>query len=244
MKYESVSSKYIGLIEEVKKYFLNATQTIYAGRNSLKIITYNHTDVIVKSFKIPHLINKVAYTFFRDSKAKKSYNHALKIDDFTPRPIGYVEYFQFGLIGESYYVSENYRYDFTIREALLENDFKNKRDVFNAFAAFTFSLHNYNIEHLDYSPGNILIKELENGYEFKIVDINRMRFRRLSRHERLENFSKLWAKDDDLTFIAEAYAKLIDMDKDEAVSIALKASQKHKDKKNLKKRLKGTKVVD
>lgn len=233
MKYEVSSGKYIGIIEEIRSYFLNATQTIYEGRNSLKMISYGESNLIVKAFKIPHIINKIAYTFFRDSKAKKSYKHSVKIVEFTPEPIGYVEYFKFGLLSDSYYLCKEYPYNFTIREPLVKEGFKNKEQIFRAFAAFTYDLHNYNIEHLDYSPGNILIKEIDNGYEFKIIDVNRMRFKRLTDIERLENFAKLWAKDEDLKLIIESYAKLIDMNQDEATTIALNAS-KAQDKKEFK----------
>ena len=244
MKYEVSNSKYIGLILEIKAYFSKAKESIYEGRNSLKIIQYADTDLVIKSFKIPHIINKIAYTFFRDSKAKKSYIHSMKMLEFTPEPIGYIEYFKFGLLAESYYVCKAYKYDFTIREPLVDVHFEHRNEVFKAFAKFTYTLHNYNIEHLDYSPGNILIKVQDGGYEFKVIDVNRMRFRQLSPEERIENFSKLWARNEDLKMIVTEYAALIEMDKDEAIDIALKASQKHKDKKNLKKRLKGNKVVD
>ena len=101
------------------------------------------------------------------------------------------------------------------------------------------------MEHLDYSPGNILVKKISDGvYEFKIIDVNRMKFKMLTNVERLENFSKLWAKENDLMFIIEAYAKISNIDKDEAIAIALEASQKHKDKVNLKKKLKGKKIVN
>ena len=71
-----------------------------------------------------------------------------------------------------------------------------------------------------------------------------MQFKTLNTKECLENFSKLWAVDSDLSFIIESYAKLIGMDEHEAIQIALKASQAHKDRKNFKKRLKGKKIVD
>lgn len=244
MKCEISAAKYRVLVEDATTYFSQATQTIYDGRNSLKITRYNNENLVIKSFKIPHIINRIAYTFFRDSKAKKSYTHAIKIDDFTPKPIGYVEYFRLGLLAESYYICEKYEYDFTIREPLTQKNFKDKEAIFDAFATFSFSLHSYNIEHLDYSPGNILIKKSNDGYDFKIIDINRMRFKRLTVEERLENFAKLWAKNEDLALIIESYAKLVDMDFKMAFDIALKASQRHKDKKNFKKRLKGKKVVD
>jgi hypothetical protein len=244
MKYEVSSNQYIGLVEEIQHYFKRSNHTIYNGRNSLKILEYATSEVVVKAFKIPHFINKIAYTFLRDSKAKKSYKHSVQINAFTPEPIGYVEHFRFGLLYDSYYLCKAYHYDFTIREPLVEKDFADKEAVFKAFAYFSYDLHSYNIEHLDYSPGNILIKKIDDGYEFKIIDVNRMRFKRLTLIERLENFAKLWAKDEDLKCIIQTYATLIDMDADEAYEIARKASQNHKDKKNLKKRLKGKKVVD
>ena len=244
MKYEISKNKYEGLIKELRTYFTDATQKIYEGRNKLKVIQYAQTNIVVKSFKIPHFINKIAYTFFRDSKAKKSYKHSLRIAEFTAEPIGYVEFFQFGLLYDSYYLCKQYKYDFTIREVLVHKDFKNREKIFDAFASFTHVLHNHHIEHLDYSPGNILIKEKQGEYLFKIIDVNRMKFRPLNNKARLENFSKLWAKDEDLALIIESYSKLIDMDKAEAFKIALKASQEHKNKKNFKKRLKGKKVVD
>ncbi|MDQ7086192.1 MAG: glycosyltransferase family 2 protein [Sulfurovum sp.] len=93
------------------------------------------------------------------------------------------------------------------------------------------------VEHLDYSQGNILIKKLDTHlYEFKIIDLNRMKFKKFTKKECLENFAKLWSNDDDLKLIISEYAKLIDMECKEALEIVRKASQKHKDKKNFKKK--------
>jgi serine/threonine protein kinase len=244
MKYEIIDPKYAPLMQHIRDYFTKAEESLYNGRNHLKSLSFLNEHIVIKSFKIPHAINKVAYTFFRDSKAKKSYDNSLKIAGFAPRAIGYIEFTKFGLLHESYFLCEKFEYDFTIREPLIQKDFKDKDTLFKAFALFTYELHEKGIEHLDYSPGNILIKKVGNAYKFKIIDVNRMKFKSLSRSERLENFSKLWANDEDLAMITKAYAALIRMDKDEAFSIAYKASQKHKNKKNLKKRLKGEKVVD
>lgn len=244
MKYKVYNEKYRDLVTEIKTHFSKASKTLFAGRNTLKVLSYLDEEVVVKSFKIPHIINKIAYTFFRDSKAKKSYENSVKIIDFVPKPIAYVEFFRFGLLYDSYFLSENYNYDFTIREVLLDHDYEDKEKIFEAFVDFSYALHEKDIEHLDYSPGNILIKRVAQGYEFKIIDVNRMVFRHLSQNERLENFAKLWAKDEDLGSIVTLYAERLGMDVNEALEIALKASQKHKDAKNFKKRLKGKKVVD
>ncbi|MDQ7047902.1 MAG: hypothetical protein Q9M39_09985 [Sulfurovum sp.] len=204
--------QYRGLLLHVRDYFEASEHTIHKARNEIKIISSNDNSMVIKSFKIPHFINKIVYTFFRESKAKKSYENSMRIADFVPCPIGYIEFYKFGLIKDSYFVSENFTYDFTIREPLVKENFLDKKNIFKAFALFTYTLHEKNIFHLDYSPGNILIKKLKEGYLFKIVDINRMKFKKLTLDEKLKNFSKLWAKDEDLETIMREYAGLINTD--------------------------------
>jgi serine/threonine protein kinase len=244
MKFSYIDKKYIDFLKNIQNYFNTSQDSIHKARNEIKIINFDGESLVVKSFKIPNILNKVIYTFFRDSKAKKSYDNSLKIGHFSPNPIGYIEFKKSGLFNESYFVSENFKYDFTIREPLLQADFKDKEKVFKAFARFTYEIHEKGILHLDYSPGNILIKEEDKSYIFKIVDINRMEFRTLNIDERLGNFAKLWAKNDDLKTIIKEYCKLINADEEGSIKIALKYSQEHKDRKNAKKRLRGEAVVD
>lgn len=229
---------------DIKKYFEQQKKNIHKARNELKVINFNEIDTIVKSFKIPNMINKIIYTYFKDTKAKKSYEYSLKIGDFTPKPISYIEFYKNGFLQNSYFISEKFDYDFTIREPLLDKDFQDKKRILEAFAMFTFELHQNNIFHQDYSPGNILIKKENENYIFKIVDINRMKFISLDINQRLKNFAKLWIKDEDLIVIIKQYSKLIDIQEQKAIKTALKFSQAHKDKINMKKRLKGIEVVD
>jgi hypothetical protein len=84
----------------------------------------------------------------------------------------------------------------------------------------------------------------DKGYLFKIVDLNRMNFKTLTIKERLKNFDKLWASDEDLDTIIKEYARLLDMDSKILQSIARKYNRKNKYIKNFKKRLKGIEVVD
>ena len=244
MKYKVLDKIYIDLLENIRKYFHNATHTLHKARNEIKVISFGEKNLVIKSFKIPHIINKFAYSFLRDSKAKKSYFNSLKIIDFVPKPIGYIEFTKFGLLYDSYFVSEEFKYDFTIREPLIDDNFLNKKNIYKAFAYFTYQLHEKGIYHLDYSPGNILIQNKNDEYIFKVIDINRMKFKVLSFNDRIKNFSKLWAKNKDLEIIIYEYSMLIQKDYDECITLALKYSQANKDIKNLKKRIKGKKVVD
>ena len=242
--YKDLANNYNEFIENIKDYFKNSDNSIHKARNEIKIIEFQNQELVIKAFKIPNIINKIVYSFFRDTKAKKSYDNSVKIIDFVPKPIGYIEFTKFGLLHDSYFISENFKYDLTIREPLLDINYPGKENIFKQFAKFTFDLHENNILHLDYSPGNILIKKDEDNYIFKIVDINRMQFKTLSLEDRLSNFAKLWAKDEDLKIIIKEYAKLIDEDEKKSINIALKYSQSHKDRINAKKRRRGQKVVD
>lgn len=245
MKYEVSEDKYKTLLENIQEYFIQTNHSIWDKRNKIKIVSFRNKEIAVKSFKIPHIINKIAYTLWRPSKAQRSYENSLRIREFVPKPIGYSEFKKWGLLNESYFLSENYIYDFTIREVLTDTSFLDKENIFIQFAAFTYALHQKNIHHLDYSPGNILIKKLsDDTYEFKVIDVNRMQFKSLSKEDRVKGFSKLWAKDEDLVQIVQAYAKISDLEENKAVNLALKASHRHKNKKNFKKRLKGKKVVN
>ena len=228
----------------IKSYFNDSSQTIHKARNELKIINYDNIDTVVKSFKVPNILRKIIYTYFRDSKAKKSYEYSLRIKEFTPQPIGYIEFYTTGLIDDSYFISEKFDYDFTIREPLLDSKFEDRDEIFKAFARFTYSLHQNNILHQDYSPGNILIKKSSDGFVLKIVDINRMDFKELTLDERLKNFNKLWANDDDIKTMAKEYALVSNKDARNCIKIAQNYNTKHKNKINMKKRLKGIEVVD
>lgn len=225
----------------IKSYFYENHNTIHKARNELKIIAYDGVDTVVKSFKVPNFFNRIVYSFFRDSKAKKSYEYALKIGDFTPTPIGYVEFYSNGLLKESYFISEKFSYDFTIREPLLDPNFEDREAVLRAFGIFSYQLHEAGIFHDDYSPGNILIKKNNGTYEFKIVDINRMKFFKFSSVDRAKNFAKLWAKDADLRVIGDEYIKHFSAD-EKFIDLICHYSLKNKKIKNFKKRLKGKEI--
>ncbi|QOG11453.1 lipopolysaccharide kinase InaA family protein [Arcobacter sp. FWKO B] len=231
----------------IKDYFNENTSTIHKARNEIKVIEYNNIMLVVKSFKVPNMLNKVVYSYLKDSKAKKSYDNAIKLEQLninTPKPVGYIEFFEKGMIKESFFVSILFEYDFTIREPLLDKNFVDKEEILSEFGKFTNDLHNKGVFHKDYSPGNILIKKVDDNYVFSIVDINRMEFKELYYEQRLQNFSKLWAKDEDLITIIKSYAKSAGMYERRAVEDALKYSHAHKARINFKKRLKGIKVVD
>lgn len=224
----------------IQSIFSDDDHSIHKARNELKIIELNGIKTVVKSFKIPHFLNRIVYTFFRKSKAYKSYHNALTLKELgvsTPAPIALIEFFSLTLLAESYFISELFEYDFTIRTPLLE-PIVDKKQILSAFATYTYELHQKGVWHLDYSPGNILIKRTDAGYEFSIVDINRMEFRSISALEGCENFNKLWASDEELEIIGAQYARLSGANPAIIISEMQRHNTANKQTKNFKKRLK------
>jgi len=229
---------------DVPALFASSQSSIHKARNELKVVDCQGEKLVLKSFKVPNFIRRFIYTFLRPSKAERSYKNSLLLADFTPEPVAYVAYESGGLISSSYFISQCYEYDFTIREPLLDLDFPDREGVLKAFARFTLGLHDAGFFHKDYSPGNILIKKLpEQEYEFKIVDVNRMLILKLNDEMRARGFEKLWARDEDLDLIATEYA-LHSAVADNFVEQVKGYSNKNKRFKNFKKRLKGKPVND
>lgn len=226
----------------IKNIFNTAQESIHKARNELKIIELNGVKCVVKSFKIPHAINRVAYTFLRDGKAKKSYLNAIKLTELdvnTPEPIGIIELFSSGLLAESYFISVYEPYDFTIRE-IFHHKVEDFQEILRQFATFTYEIHQKDVWHVDYSLGNILITHQADKYKFSLVDINRMEFKEILAYEGLKNFNKFWAKDDnDLIILATQYAKLANLDEKKAVEILVNEAKRLEARVNLKRRIKG-----
>ena len=240
-EYPSDYQSLIHSFESIREIFAGDDHSIHKARNELKIIELDGINTVVKSFKVPHLFNRIVYTYFRKSKAFKSYHNALRLEKLqisTPKPIAKIEFFESGLLNESFFISEYFQYDFTIRTPLLE-PLEDRESIFKAFAAYTYDLHQKGVWHLDYSPGNILIKRTDNNsYQFSIVDINRMNFRSISPLEGCENFNKLWASDEEIEIMGREYARLSGFNVAVTIAEMKKHNNANKSIKNFKKRLK------
>lgn len=227
---------------EIQSIFNNAPDSIHKARNELKIIELNGLKCVVKSFKVPHLINRIAYTYFRDGKAKKSFQNATKLTRLnvnTPEPIGIIEFFHMGLLKQSYFISLYEPYDFTIRE-VFHHKVNSIETILKKFTQFTYMLHQKGIIHIDYSLGNILITEINNDYKFSLVDINRMSFeeKEILPKKGLKNFNKFWAKNkNDLITIAKEYAKLSNFNEEVAIKIIQKEASTLESSVKLKRKL-------
>ena len=190
--------------------FKTSGEVIYKGRNELRVYNVKGVQVNVKRYKKPILINRIAYTFFRPTKAERAYINALKVIKRgfeTPTPIAYIEKKLLGLFSEGYFISIQCPYPNNFRK-FGEEQLAGNEDVLAQFARFTARLHECNILHLDYSPGNILFDKTTTGeYRFSLLDINRMQFCSVDQKLGCRNFERLWGTDEMFDFMASHYAR-------------------------------------
>ncbi|WP_142783280.1 lipopolysaccharide kinase InaA family protein [Changchengzhania lutea] len=214
-------------------------------RNVIKIIDLEDVLLNIKAFKIPNIINQIVYTFFRKSKAQRSFEYAntlISLGVGTPRPLAYFEYIKSWLFKESFYVSEQLDCDLTYRELTTNFNYPDYNHILRAFTKFTYSLHEKGIHFLDHSPGNTLIKKNGANYEFYLVDLNRMKFESLDFEARIKNFSRLTIHKSMVEVMSEEYAKLTGENYDKIFNLMWKETEGFQSrfhrKKRIKKRLK------
>ena len=182
-------------------------------RNIIKLFDLDGKKINIKSFKIPNLVNKIAYRYFRKSKARRSYEYAtilLEKGIGTPQPIAFLENFNFVGLRDSYYASEHLVTDLTYRELVEIPDYPDHDNILRQFTRFSFELHEKGIEFIDHSPGNTLIKKNNDGsYDFFLVDLNRMEFHSsLTFEQRMKNLRRLTPIKEMVAVMSNEYAKL------------------------------------
>lgn len=182
-------------------------------RNIIKLFELEGLTVNIKSFKIPNLINKIAYKYFRKSKARRSFEFAtilLEKGIGTPQPLAYQENYNWIGLKDSYYISEHLECDLTYRELVEIPTYPDHENILRQFTRFSYDLHQKGIEFKDHSPGNTLIKKNAKGdYDFFLVDLNRMSFHdSMTFEQRMKNLRRLTPEKDMVAVMSNEYAKL------------------------------------
>lgn len=201
-----------GKIKDILFHFEGTGELLNDGtRNKIKLYELEGEKINIKSFKIPNAVNKIAYRFLRKSKAERSFeyaHHLLQNGVGTPYPVAYAEDKAGPFFLSSFYVSEHMQYDLRYKDLVENHEIPHWEEILRAFTRFTFSLHEKNIEFLDHSPGNTLIRIEDGGYHFSLVDLNRMKFRKLNFEERMKNFSRLTPQMEMVQIMADEYSNL------------------------------------
>ncbi len=231
------------ILQLVNDFFDEGNLIVQGSRNTIKSNFLDNETINIKFFEKPGFIKSIIYSFFRSTKAKRSFDYANYLINHniqTPIPIAYIEdRSNVGLLGDSFYISQQIDYDFTIRELIHDPLFANRNEILEEFTQFTFKMHEAKVNFLDHSPGNTLIVKKGNGrYDFFLIDLNRMKFEDLSIEKRMDNFKKMWLSKLMVKVVAKKYAELSNLSEEKLYKILLEKTTQFKRKITKKKFLK------
>ena len=237
--YESKKSQILDFISDFNRGGIDVLQ---GDRNTIKSFDLGSEMINIKSFKKPNYFNSFVYKFIRKSKAKRSFQYALRllnVDILTPFPIAYIEEFSAVGLERSFYVSQHIDYDFDFRDLIHQPKFPDRVNILQQFTEFTFKLHENNVNFFDHSPGNTLIvKKPNNEYDFYLIDLNRMSFESMNFDQRMHNFRRLWLSKTMMKIMSDTYSKLYHKGYYETYELMLKHSrnfQRKIDKKKIRR---------
>lgn len=203
-------------------------------RNAIRYFDVDGLKINIKSFKKPNFFNKIIYKYFRKSKARRSFEFAqlLKENGFgTPEPMAYLENYDFIGLTTSYYFSEQLEDVFMFRQAIFDQNFEDRMLITKKYAQFFFNLHQKGIEFVDNTSGNTLIRKTQSGYDFFLVDLNRMNFHQeMAVQLRISNLAKLTDDKVIIKVISDEYAGLLNYSKEEFYLKLLDESEKFQNK--------------
>ena len=218
-------------LERLPEQFEQLGEVIYDKRNQLRVITApDGTLVNAKRYCIPRQPNRLVYSLgFRQPKGLRAFLYPTRLLERgieTPEPVAYIEQRnRYGLLEECYFVSvqsplRHTLYEFgDAREGTYE-------EMARELARFTAMMHEREVLHLDYSPGNILWDKDEQSYHFAVVDINRMRFGKVNIKDGCASLCRLWGPKHFIELIARRYADARGFDENRAVQLTMQARTK------------------
>ena len=198
-------------MESLPATFADNGKTLKDDRNEIKVIETGEHKLCIKSFNKVTAFNRYMYSWFRATKAKRSYQVACRLElsgIHTPQPVGYVEVYGVGhVLKHAYYVSLFYEHLYDMHDVLGRKIDCQER-VLSSFAQHMASVvHPAGAWHNDLSPGNVLINPVGDGWSFSFIDLNRMTFkRRIYPIQGLENLNKITRQPVALALLAEQYA--------------------------------------
>ena len=226
-KYEELRK----FIEGIPAIFEIGGREIYHLRNVIKVFKApNGMLVNVKRFHVPSGVNRLVYSWgIRKPKGERAFEYPeilLGKGIGTPEAIALIEERgTLNLLGYSYLITEQIDWGHTFY------DFGNAvpgeyEEAAKALAKYAAHMHENEVLHKDFTPGNILWKRDEEGFHFSMVDINRMYFGPVDKKMGLLNLKKFWGPKHFTEILVEEYARLRGFDVQEALNLVLDARKK------------------
>lgn len=214
-----INPKYLSLYDFVLSLpacfdSLSGAETLHQGRNVVKVVWVNDMKVVVKSYERISILNRVVYGTLRQSKSMRAYYNALQLCLLginTPEPVASIDTRKNGLFDRSFFVSAYS--DFEPLTKIADDEDMLNRELLDSLVDFIVKLHGAGVAHNDLNIRNIRYKQQGEGYEFEVIDNNRMRFyKRLSEKRRLRDLRHLNCASQPFVYILERYARLTNVD--------------------------------
>jgi hypothetical protein len=218
------------------------------NRNVVKKVDTPHGTFVVKSFAGMYFFNRLAYSLFRKSKASRSYIYSKMLNEkgiATPAPVAWVNSYTCGLLTQSYFISV-YEPHQTLEEILKHDsmqDESKKEELYHNLAEFTSRLHSLGIYHEDFSMGNILVIPTSDGYQFSLVDLNRIKFQNIGYRKGVRNFVKLGISQEDMNLLLSKYAILSQQSPERSINLFWKDKKRSSLLRKFRKRIRSYTVA-
>ena len=217
---------YLSLAEELSALWENRytpLKTFCNQRNTVELVNINGQLFVLKKYKKTNIFTGILYTFFRKTKARRAYEHALTLLEMgidTPFPVAYSEKRSCGIFRWGYFISE-----YTDLPSVADYFYSDKLDdkehqlLGNDISLYTLQLHQKGVMPLDYNTTNILFKKESDGhYHFTLIDINRMKFGRVPNiKEAMSSFFQIGTYARDYFALLEPYTSMRGFDFEEAI---------------------------
>lgn len=234
-------TKFNQFIHNLPSLFDKQGKTLYQERNTIKLFEIDGLSFVVKRFKRPLLVQRIAYSFFRPTKVSRAYQHAhlLRLRGFeTPQEMASVEVWKNGLFQDGYLATEVIT-DNPIAHLLAREDETFSEKLAEQFAYFVADLHLKGILHEDLNSTNVLYREQNGKVIFSLIDINRMTFypegKVPSQKDCLNNLNRFTGNYSLFEFVTRAYARKRGWNEDEIAKEALNMKETH-DVRRIKKK--------